>query len=99
MTMEKDTMTKADLIKKVQEAAGKDLSKEQVKNLVEATFEAVRDSLVEEGKFSYPKFGTFTVKERAARQGRNPKTGETITIMARKAVTFKPATDLKESVN
>lgn len=66
------------------------------------TFDAVFDVLVgylkKEGSIRLPGFGTFSVKKRAAREGRNPSTGEHIKIPARKVVTFKPAKDLKERV-
>lgn len=90
-------MTKADLIDAVHEAAGSDLSKKAVGELVEATVDALKDA-IREGRFSYPGFGTFTVKEQAAREGRNPRTGETIQIAASKRVGFKPAPKFKDSL-
>ncbi|MBU6160286.1 MAG: HU family DNA-binding protein [Myxococcales bacterium] len=53
---------------------------------------------IREGRFSYPGFGTFSVKERAAREGRNPKSKEKIQIAASKSVGFKPAAKLKDSL-
>jgi DNA-binding protein HU-beta len=94
----KKDMTKADLINLVHETAGGELTKKKSEDVTNAVFDAIRSSLKDEGKFTYPKFGTFTVKHRAARDGRNPKTGETIKIAAQNTVTFKPATDLKSSV-
>lgn len=91
------TKTKADLIDMVQEAAGSDLSKKKVGEIVDATFNALSDA-IKEGRFAYPGFGTFTVKERGAREGRNPKTGETIKIGPSKSVSFKPATKLKDAL-
>ena len=55
--------------------------------------------LKSEGKVTLTGFCTFTAKKKAAKEGRNPRTGETVKIAARKAVTFKPGTALKESVN
>jgi len=90
-------MTKAELIDKVAEIAGDAASKKAVAEIVDATFEALGDG-IREGRFSYPGFGTFTVKERAAREGRNPKTGDKIQIAASKTIGFKPAPKLKDSL-
>lgn len=90
-------MTKAELIDKVQGIGGGELTKKQVGEVVDATFEALAEA-IREGRFSYPGFGTFTVKERAAREGRNPANGGTIQIAASKSVGFKPAAKLKDSL-
>ena len=57
------------------------------------------EELKKGNKISIVGFGTFAVSERAAREGRNPRTGETVQIAARRAVTFKPGAALKEAVN
>lgn len=88
-------MTKAELIEKVQGAAH-GLNKKQTGELVNSLFEAVGNAVRKDGKFSYPGFGTFTVKKRKARKGRNPRTGKEITIKASKTVAFKPAPTLKD---
>jgi DNA-binding protein HU-beta len=90
-------MTKAELIDKVHGLGGGELTKKQVGEVVDATFEALGEA-IREGRFSYPGFGTFTVKERAAREGRNPKSKEPIQIAASKTVGFKPAGKLKDSL-
>ena len=90
-------MTKADLIEKVHAKAGGDYSKKAVGELVDATFEALIEA-IRDGRFSYPGFGTFTVKERKAREGRNPRTGKTIKIPKSRTVGFKPAPALKDAV-
>lgn len=90
-------MTKADLIEKVLETAGEGYTKKQVSELVEATFEALQGA-IREGRYSHPGFGTFTVRERAAREGRNPQTGEKIQIAASKSVGFKPAPKFKATL-
>jgi DNA-binding protein HU-beta len=90
--------TKAELIEMVQQGSDSDLSKKAIGEIVDATFEALAASIREEGRFAYPGFGTFTVKERAEREGRNPKTRETITIAASKSVGFKPASKFKDSL-
>lgn len=90
-------MTKAELVDYVAEKA--DLTKADAARALEAVMEGVTAGLKESGKVTLVGFGTFTAKEREAREGRNPQTGETVKIAARKAVTFKAGTALKESVN
>ena len=90
-------MTKAEFIDHVHgEIDGK--SKKETAELVQATFDALATAIKSDGRFSYPGFGTFNVKERGQRQGRNPRTGEKITIPASKNVTFKPAPAFKGSL-
>ena len=91
-------MTKADLINAIHDATDGSMTKKDTGAAVEAVFETLASAIKGEGRFSYPNFGTFTVKERAARQGRNPRTGEKITIKASKNVSFKPAPGLKGSL-
>ena len=86
-------MTKADFINNVMSATG--TNKKDAALLVEATFNNLANAISNDGKSSYPGFGTFTVKSRAARQGRNPQTGETIQIAASKNVGFKASSNLK----
>jgi DNA-binding protein HU-beta len=87
-------MTKAELI----DAVKGDFSKKQAAELVDALFESVKGALNDDGRFAYPGFGTFTVKTRAARKGKNPRTGETINIPSSKTVVFRPASKLKETL-
>ncbi len=89
-------MTKADLIDAVH-ANAEGLSKKTVGEIVDATFDAL-SAAIKDGRFSYPGFGTFTVKENQARDGRNPQTGEKIRIPASKTVRFKPAPKFKDSL-
>ena len=72
------------------------LSKHAAGALVDAVFATLSHAVVTEGRFAYPGFGTFTVRERAARPGHNPQTGQPITIQARKTVGFRPASALKD---
>ncbi|MEB5480812.1 HU family DNA-binding protein [Shouchella clausii] len=65
---------------------------------VEAVTKALTEGLLAEGKVSIPELGTFSVKERAARVGRNPSTGEAMEIPASKAAKFKPGEALKKAV-
>ena len=90
-------MTKAELIEKVQ-AEVQALNKKQTGELVDAIFEVVGKAIKEEGRFAYPQFGTFAVRERKARKGHNPRTGKEIKIPASKTVAFKPAPNLKEGL-
>lgn len=80
-------------------AARAGLSKAQTGQALTAFIEHLQTSLSQGDKVSLPGAGQFEVAERAARQGRNPQTGETINIPASKAVKFKPGKALKDSVN
>ena len=76
------------------------LTKKDIGTIIDATFNTISDNLMAPGaKYSQSAFGTFTVKERAARIGINPKTKEKINIAASGSVGFKPATNLKNIVN
>lgn len=88
-------MTKAELIEEVRNAKGVDLTKKQTEVVLNAVFEAVRNAIKKDKRFSFPGFGTFTVRARKARKGRNPRTSAPITIKASKTVGFKPAPKLK----
>ena len=91
-------MTKAELIEKVQNLAGMD-TKAEAQRAVEAVFDGVTLGLKESSEVRVSGFGTFKVKKRGERQGRNPQTGAALTIAARNVVSFKPATALKDAVN
>ena len=90
-------MNKAELINAIAEEAG--LTKVDAKKALEAVVKGVSDALVAGDKVSLVGFGTFAVRERAARTGRNPQTGETIQIASAKIPSFKPGKALKDSVN
>jgi DNA-binding protein HU-beta len=91
-------MTKQDLIDAVANAAGEGVSKAAVKEIIDATFEEIAKAIKKDKRFQVPGFGTFTVRQRKARTGRNPKTGETLKIKASKTIGFKPAPSLKEKL-
>ena len=92
-------MTKAELIEKIYSNVDNEkLNKKQTADLVDAVFAALADAIRADQRFTYPGFGTFTVKERAARDGRNPRTGDSIKIPASRTVNFKPAPKFKESL-
>lgn len=90
-------MKKVELVEAVAEKAG--LTKVDATKAIDATFAAITEALVKGDKVPLVGFGTFGVSERKAREGRNPRTGETVTIAARKAVTFKAGSALKDAVN
>ena len=90
-------MNKTQLIEAV--AAKTDLTKKQAEAAVNATIASVIEALKAGDKVQLVGFGTFEVKERGERTGRNPKTGETITIAAAKHPAFTAGKALKESVN
>ena len=93
-------MTKADLINKVaaSKAVPNDISKKAVQAVIDTTFEEIKKSVKKEERFSFPGFGTFAKRKRAARSGRNPQTGEKIKIKAQTTVAFRPAQALKDFV-
>lgn len=90
-------MTKKELIEKV--AVDAEITKKAAELAVESVLNGIETSLVEEGKITFVGFGTFEVRERAAREGRNPKTGAPISIAASKSVGFKAGKALKEKLN
>jgi DNA-binding protein HU-beta len=91
-------MTKAELIDNVHGALENKLTKKDTGTAVQAVFDALVEAIKRDGRISYPDFGTFTVKTRAARQGRNPRTGKTLTIAESKTVGFKAAPKFKGSL-
>ncbi len=90
-------MKKVELVEAVAKAA--DLTKVDAGKAVDATFAAITKALKGGDRVPIVGFGTFAVAKRAAREGRNPQTGATVKIAARKAVTFKAGSALKETVN
>ena len=93
-------MTKGELVAAVQKGCdcGCDLSKKAMESIIDCTFKTVAKDIKKSKRFSYPGFGTFNVKKRKARTGRNPQTGEKLKIKASKTVGFKPAPSFKESL-
>lgn len=90
-------MNKSELIESV--ASATNLSKKDTEATINATLEAITDTLVKGDKVVLVGFGTFEVRERAARMGRNPATKEEIQIPASKAPAFKAGKGLKDKVN
>lgn len=89
-------MRKQDLVRSVAEAT--DQSEAASTKAVNAVFAAIEHALSEGDEVTVSGFGSFKVVERAARQGRNPQTGEEMTIKARKSPVFRPGTQLKRAV-
>jgi len=90
-------MTKAELIAQV--AADTGLTKAASQQVLDTLVTAVTKTLKKEGRFAISGLGVFEVTRRAKRKGRNPRTGEQVTIKAHKAVKFKAAKALKDTVN
>jgi len=90
-------MTKQELAQKVADETG--MSNGDAKNAVEATFDAIAKELSGGGEVAVAGFGKFSVSPRAAREGRNPATGETIQIAASNAARFSAASGLKKQLN
>jgi len=90
-------MNKSELIEAIAKKAK--LIKADASRALDATIEAITKTLKKGGDVSLVGFGTFTVRKRAARTGRNPQTGETIKIKASKNVAFKAGKGLKDAVN
>lgn len=89
-------MTRKELIDRVVEGSEVRLSKKEAGALLDAVFGVMGQAIGERKRFAYPGFGTFTVRERSARRGRNPRTGEVMDVKAGATVGFKPAPLLKE---
>lgn len=75
-----------------------DLSKSKAEEFINTTLEAIRTIVKKEGKLQLVGFGTFKVKKRAARMGRNPQTGKSMKIVASKTVSFKVGKEFKEKL-
>lgn len=90
-------MKKAELVEAVAERAG--LTKADADRAIKALCDVIQAELVKGGKVAIPGFGTYSVGERAAREGRNPQTGATVKIAASKSAKFKAASALKAALN
>ncbi len=95
---EQRTMTKATIVEKVYATVGGFLKQESA-DIVEAVFDVIKERLVLGDKIKIAGFGNFVVREKKARLGRNPQTGDEITISARRVVTFKPSEVLRITLN
>ena len=90
-------MTKADIVEKIHTTTG--LPKKDSTDMMESVFAIMKESLEAGESIKISGFGSFVVNQKNARRGRNPQTGEAITIEARKVLAFKPSTVLREAIN
>ncbi|MDO9228067.1 MAG: integration host factor subunit alpha [Syntrophales bacterium] len=90
-------MTKIDIIQDVYEKLG--FSKKDSARIVESVFDIIKDNLTTGEKIKISGFGNFIVKEKKARRGRNPQTGDEIAISARRVLTFKSSQVLRKALN
>jgi integration host factor subunit alpha len=97
MAEQKSTITKADIIEKVYQKIG--FSKKEASELVEMVFHELKDTLCKGEKVKISGFGNFLVRDKKSRIGRNPQTGDQITISARRVLTFRPSQVLKAVLN
>ena len=94
-THKEDGMTKQDLVRTLVKDTG--ITQDMAGKVCNAMFDIIKDALLDGDSVTLTGFGTFTVKERAARTGRNPRTGKAIDVPACRAVSFKPSKNLKEA--
>ena len=90
-------MKKDELMQQISEQC--DISKAETNRIFDTTIDVIVNAINNHGEIKIPKLGTFSKKERAERDGRNPRTGEVIRISARQNITFKPAESLKKMIN
>jgi integration host factor subunit alpha len=96
--IERMVMTKADIVENVYEKVG-GFSKKEAAEIVETVFDTIKETLERGEKIKISGFGNFVVRDKNARAGRNPQTGQEITISARRVLTFKPSQVLKNVLN
>jgi nucleoid DNA-binding protein len=89
-------MTKKDIVLKVTDMTG--IKQVDVKKIVQHTFDVIVESLVRNEKVELRNFGVFKLKERRARFGRNPRTGESVPVPPRKVVVFKPGLEMRQKI-
>ncbi len=89
-------MTKADLVDAIFEKVG--LSKKEAQDIIEILFQTIKQTFAEGESVKISGFGTFNVRKKMSRRGRNPKTGEDLEITPRKVVTFRVSNQLKEEI-
>ena len=89
-------MTKKQIVQMISDTTG--LTQLQTKDIVDLTFEAIVNTLLDEGRIELRNFGVFEVKTRKARKARNPRTGEKVDVPPKNVVTFKPGKEMEEKV-
>jgi nucleoid DNA-binding protein len=93
---ENDAVTKKEIVKQIADRIGETQLK--TKDIVQRTFDAIVDTLIEQGRIELRNFGVFEVKQRKARKARNPRTGDPVEVPPKCVVTFKPGKDMEERV-
>jgi integration host factor subunit beta len=89
-------VTKKEIVKQISEQLG--LTQLKTKEIVQKTFDAIIETLLEEKRIELRNFGVFEVKRRKARKARNPRTGEKVDVEPKNVVTFKPGKEMEERV-
>jgi nucleoid DNA-binding protein len=89
-------MTKKEIVKQISDEIG--LTQLKTKEIVQKTFDAIVETLLQERRIELRNFGVFEVKKRKARKARNPKTGEAVDVGPKFVVTFKPGKEMEEKV-
>ena len=89
-------MTKKDIVLRITDMTG--IKQVDVKTIVQKTFDVIIDSLMRSETVELRNFGVFKIKERRARFGRNPRTGESVPVPPRKVVIFKPGLEMKQRI-
>jgi len=90
-------VTKKEIVKTISDETG--LNQQQIKTIVQKTFDSIIATLVEEGRIELRNFGVFQVRPRAARKARNPRTGRQVEVPEKFVVTFKPGKIMEQKVN
>jgi nucleoid DNA-binding protein len=90
-------VTKKEIVKAISDETG--LNQQQIKQVVQKTFDSIVQTLVEEGRIELRNFGVFQVRPRAARRARNPRTGRQVEVPEKFVVSFKPGKIMEERVN
>jgi nucleoid DNA-binding protein len=89
-------VTKKEIVKQISDRIG--LTQLKTKEIVQQTFDAIVDTLIEVGRIELRNFGVFEVKKRKARKARNPRTGDRVNVPPKNVVTFKPGKEMEERV-
>ena len=89
-------MTKKEIVKQISDRIG--LTQLKTKEIVQQTFDAIVETLLEVGRIELRNFGVFEVKQRKARKARNPRTGDRVDVPPKNVVTFKPGKEMEERV-
>ena len=89
-------MTKKDIVLRITDSTG--IKQVDVKRVVQKTLDSIIESLIRNEKVELRNFGVFKIKERKARFGRNPRTGESVPVPPRKVVVFKPGLEMKQKI-